>query len=126
MKIYEELGLKIKKIHRGISFNEKPFMKDYIELNTKLRANAKNEFEKDFFKLMNNSVYRKTMENIQNRVDVNLVSDGKKASKLLAKPNFEKWKIFDKPQIATHGLIHQIIQKIIFLEFRVTNSDYVI
>ena len=88
LKLYLELGLKIKKIHRGIKFREEPWMKSCIELNTKLRAKGKNDFEKDFFKLMKNSVFGKTMENIRNRVDVKLVSERKKAEKLAAKPSF--------------------------------------
>ena len=75
-------------------------MKDYIELDTKLRENAKNEFEKNFFKLMNNSVYGKTMENIRNRIDVKLVSDRKKALNLASKANFQSVKIFDEDLIA--------------------------
>ena len=59
LKLYLELGLKIKKIHRGINFREEPWMKSYIELNTRLRTEAKNDFEKDFFKLMNNSYLEK-------------------------------------------------------------------
>ena len=100
LKLYEELGLKVKKIHRGIKFREEPWMKSYIELNTRLRANGKNDFEKDFFKLMNNSVFGKTMENIRNRVDVKLVSDRKVAEKLSAKPNFKHCTIFDENLVA--------------------------
>jgi hypothetical protein len=64
-------------------------MEKYIILNTNLRKQAKNEFEKDFFKLMNNSVFGKTMENIRNRVDIQLVTDREKSLKLIRKPNFK-------------------------------------
>ena len=102
LKLYLELGLKIKKIHRGIKFREEPWMRSYIELNTRLRTEAKNDFEKDFFKLMNNSVFGKTMENIRNRVDVRIVNERKKAEKLSAKPNFRHCTIFDENLIAIH------------------------
>ena len=102
LKLYLGLGLKVKKIHRGIKFREEPWMRSYIELNTRLRANGKNDFEKDFFKLMNNSVFGKTMENIRNRVDVKLVNNRGAAEKLSAKPNFEHLTIFDENLVAVH------------------------
>ena len=71
-------------------------------MNTNLRAKAKNEFEKDFFKLMNNSVFGKTMENIRNRVDIQLVNNKMKAKKLAAKPNYMHCTIFDENFIAIH------------------------
>ena len=95
-------GMKLKKIHRGIRFVESEWHKPYIEMNTQLRTKAKNNFEKDFYKLMNNSVFGKTMENIRNRVDVKLVNNVERLKKLAAKPNFKFPKIFCENLIAVH------------------------
>ena len=95
-------GMKLTKIHRSIKFIESDWMKPYIEKNTNLRTKAKNNFEKDFYKLMNNSVFGKTMENIRNRVDVKLVNTEEKFKKLVAKPNFRSRKIFSENLISVH------------------------
>ena len=102
LKQYLSLGLKLTYIYRRIKFEESQWLEKYITLNTNLRMEAKNEFEKDFFELMNNSVFGKTMENIRNRVNIKLVNDEKQAEKLSAKPNFNHWNIFSEDLVAIY------------------------
>ena len=92
----------LKKVHRGLKFYQSPWMEPYIRTNTDLRKEAKNAVEKDFFKLMNNSVFGKTIENIRKRQNVILVDDRKKALKLTSKPNFDRASIFDEHLVAVH------------------------
>ena len=104
LQLYIDLGLKVTKVHRVLKFNQSPWLKQYIDFNTEKRKNAKNAFEKDFFKLMNNSVFGKTMENIRKRVDVRLVTDKKKLTKLASKPTYISSKIFNENLVAVHKI----------------------
>ena len=104
LQLYIDLGLKVSKVHRVLEFDQSPWLKQYINYNTEKRKNAKNDFEKDFFKLMNNSVFGKTMENIRKRVDVRLVTDEKKLLKLTSKPTYVSSKIFNENLVAVHKI----------------------
>ena len=104
LQLYLDLGLKLKKVHRVLEFNQSPWLKQYIDFNTQKRTHAKNSFEKDFFKLMNNSVFGKTMENIRKRVDVRLVTSKEKLSKLASKPTYVSSKIFNENLVAVHKI----------------------
>ena len=81
-------GLKLKKVHRIIEFNQEAWLKPYIDMNTELRKLAKNDFETDFYTLMNNAVLGKTMENIRKHRDIKLVTTNKRRNKLVSEPNY--------------------------------------
>ena len=102
LKLYLRLGLRLTKIYRGITFVETDFMKSYIDLNTNMRTKGTTDFEKDFYKLMNNSVFGKTMENVRNRINVKLVTNEKTLNKLVKKSNFRSVNIFHENLIAVH------------------------
>jgi hypothetical protein len=103
LKFYLEHGMQLRKIHRVIRFHQSAWLAPYIEKNSTLRAAAKNDFEKDFFKLMNNSVYGKTTENVLNRKDIRLEHDRAKARRLINKPHCLGFRIFT-PDIAAIAL----------------------
>ena len=104
LQLYTDLGLKVTKVHQVLEFNQSPWLKQYIDFNTQKRANAKNSFEKDFFKLMNNSVFGKTMENVRKRVDVRLITDENKLLKMTSKPTYISSKIFNENLVAVHKI----------------------
>ena len=93
-------GLLLKKVHRVIQFNQEAWLKEYIDMNTELRKQAKNAFEKDFFKLMNNSVFGKTMENVRKHRDIKLVTTDKRRNQLVLEPNYHTTKYFPKNLLA--------------------------
>jgi hypothetical protein len=105
LQLYINISLKVKKIHRAMQFNQLPWLAEYIGFNIKMRTVAKNDFEKNFFKLMNNSVFGKTMENPRKRLDVRLVSDEDKLKKLTSSPTFTSLKIFNEDLVAVKKIL---------------------
>ena len=81
--------LKLTKVYRVITFNQEAWLEPYIDKNTKLRKEAKNDFEKNVFKLMNNSVFRKTIENVRKHRDIKLKTTEKRRLKLVSEPNYQ-------------------------------------
>ena len=97
-----ELGCRLVKAWRGLKFEERAWLEEFIGINVKLRQEAKNTFEKNFFKLMNNAVFGKTMENLRKRQNIELVCDEKKFLKLVAKPNYSHTTRFDENLVGAH------------------------
>ena len=90
------MDLKLKKVHRAIKFEQKEILKPYIEFNTEKRKNARNDFEKDIFKLLNNAVFGKTMEDKRKHLDFEIVSDERRFMKCVNNPSFKRSHIINE------------------------------
>ena len=93
-------GLKLKKVHKVLQFNQKAWLKPYIDMNIKFRKAAKNDFEKDFFKLMINAVFGKPMENVRKHRDIKLVTTDKRRNQLVSEPNYHATERFSENLVA--------------------------
>ena len=102
--MYLSLGMKLTKIDRVLQFKQSNWMKKYIDFNTEKRKNAANDFEKYFFKLMINSVYGKTMENLRKRINVRFVNNKTDFLKYTSKPTYVTHKLFNKNFAAIHEI----------------------
>ena len=93
-------GIILKKAHKVIQFNQEVQLKEYIDINTKLRKEVKNDFEKDFFELICNSYFGKTMENVRKQGDIKLVTTDKRRNQLISEPNYHTRKWFSEDLLA--------------------------
>ena len=103
-QLYLSLGMKLTKIYRVLKPNQSDWMKKYIDFNTEKRMSANNDFEIDFFKLMINSVYGKTMEYLRKRINVRLVNNEKDFLKYTSRPTYITHKLFGKDYAANHEI----------------------
>lgn len=102
LKYYLSHGLQLTKIHRVISFTQSSWLQPYIKFNTQMRRVAKTTFEKDLFKLLNNAVFVKTMENMRKRVSIELVHTPKRLRNVCAKPNFQSFTTVNEDLVAVN------------------------
>ena len=108
LKLYLELGMVLKKIYRVLSFHQSSWLKSYIDFNTARRTDARSEFEKDFFKLMNNSMFGKTMENLRNRRKFELVTEERRMKKLAAPLTFKSFTISHENLLAVERAVSEL------------------
>ena len=120
-------GLILDRIHRAIEFDQSAWMKTYIDFNTQLRTRSTNDFEKDFFKLMNNSVFGKTMENIRRPRNIKLVTTEEKYLKTVMKPNFKSGVRFDENLMGCEmGKIKVVMNKPVYLDQAILDLSKII
>ena len=112
-------GLRLDGIHRAIEFDQSPWLKTYIDFNTQLRMAATNDFEKDFFRLMNNPVFGKMMENIRKHRNIKLVMTEEKYLHTVMKPNFKSGVLFGENlmgcEMGKIGKIKVVMNKLVCL-----------
>ena len=104
LKQYLDLGLKVTKVHSALEFDQSPWLKTYIDFNTQKQTMPESSFEKDFFKLMNNSVFGKTIENLRKRINVTLINNLEKLLKHASKSTFISCIIFNENLVAIHKI----------------------
>ena len=110
LQYYLKKGLKLTKIHCAVEFKQSNWLKTYIDFNTDMRTKSKNDFEKDLYKLMNNAVFGKTMENVRGRVNITLHSNNEELkNKHVSKPQFKTSKTFGENLMATQSLVPKVI-----------------
>ena len=120
LKYYIKMGMRIKKVHRVLKFKQRAWLKEYIDYNTKCRARSKSDFEKNFYKLMNNSVFGKTQENLRKRVRVEIVTRPEIAAKRIAKPSFKRSQIIREDLVIIQSAITTLkLNKPLYIGFTV-------
>jgi hypothetical protein len=121
LQLYLSLGLKLTKISKVLSFSQSPWLEKYIKMNTDMRTKATTDFEKDLYKLMNNAVFGKTMENVRNRINYKLIyNDDKKISKWVSRFNFHDITTFNNNLTGIHMRKTQVnLNKPIYVGFSV-------
>jgi hypothetical protein len=110
LQLYLKLGLRLKRINRAVKFSQSSWLKEWIDLNTNFRKVAKNDFEKDYFKLMNNAVFGKTMENVRDRIEIKTAFDPKYLQKYVSKPNFHSSKVLVDDKMVLMKLNKKTVQ----------------
>jgi hypothetical protein len=116
LQLYMKLGLRVTKVHRAVKYHQSNWLEKYIDTNTAMRAKATTDIEKDFYKLMNNSVFGKTMENVRDRTVIRLRTQEKNFLSDVASPNCTSWKIYDEDLVATqHKRARVVLNKPIYV-----------
>ena len=116
--------MKLKKIHRILKFKQSDWMRPYIDFNTQKRTISNNEADKNFFKLMNNSVYGKTMENLRKRIKIRVVKNSQDFIKYTSRPTCVNWKVFENNLAAIHeNKICLTLNKPIYVGFTVLETS---
>ena len=108
LKLYLQLGMKVTKVHRILSFDQRPWLREYIDFNTAQRAATSSNFLKNLFKLMNNSIFGKTMENVRNRRQIEFAHTAKRLKNLVARPTFHSQMIISEDLSAVENYLTSV------------------
>ena len=110
-------------VHKVIQFNQEAWLKEYIDMNTELRKQAENDFEKDFFKTVNNSIFGKTMENVRKHRDIGLITTDKRRNQLVSEPNYHMIKWFSEDFLAIEMMKSKVkMNKTVYLRLSIIGN----